>query len=508
MKNSTASLFLAVLITAASLSFAMVSCGKTEKNVFSEDTAKGGAASIQTTDGEGKFNYIDEYVGALASGRDFGGKSFVVVGDRRNTFPTEDELTGNLENDALFNRQREIENLFNIKMEPVHVEQGEYDGPDIPIADKVYDDVSSGINSFDLVAGNIMICGRLMLSRGTIRSVDDMEGVDLERDWWLNDIEAQLSLGGRLFGLTGKISATHYSDASAILFSKKLAADYAMEDPYPLVRDGEWTLDKMLELASVIPSGSGIYRYMIAHPDGLAYYYGGGFSISERGADGVPYVPDQLSSDAADYIEKLSRIFSDTSVTYNYKLKNTVYNGSMENDEVVFEKGGALFWTDVMGRAVEMRDYNVEFGILPIPKKDSAQKDYVSMASAWNVCGVFVPINVKDETVTGCVVEATAALSEKYLEPAFYDRALLKGSVYDAESKDVLDLIYHSKKFDLADTFQLGGEGDGAIVNIIDDNASGKRENLSSAYPSAARVSKRQIGQIMKQIENYEKDFK
>ena len=155
-----------------------------------------------------------------------------------------------------------------------------------------------------------------------------------------------------------------------------------------------------------------------------------------------------------------------------------------------------------MGTASDMREKDVEFGIIPVPKSDASQENYIGFESAWGVSGFFVPYNLNDEEMVGYVTEAMAALSEKYLEPTYYDRALVKGSVYDQESKEMLDIIYHSGVIDLADTYQWGTSGQ-PVVKLIDNNAIGFSANLASAYGGNARIANRNISLLLKLVEGY-----
>ncbi len=504
MKKLTSILLVLLMLTTL-----LASCGEEKKPASTSASTKKPTTSTTIPGKEEKdFSYIDEYVSSLSTGHTYNGATFTIVGREERGFPKDEELTGDPENDALFNRQKDLEAAFNITISNENVDPGDNDGAGAPTAEKVFQSVSSGLNTYDLVEGNLMTCGQVMLNQKAIRPVDDMEGFDFERSWWLNDIQGQLGINGRLFFLTGKIADSFYGSPGAILFNKKLVLDYDIEDPYALVKSGEWTFDKMAEVASKIPASSGVYRYMMSTQDGLGFFEGGGFTVSARDADGKPVVPDSLSSEATAYIEKLAGVFGDTSITYNFALPEK-YGYTSSNDmsssyepEDIFTDNKILFWSTGMGTASDMREKDVEFGIIPVPKSDASQENYIGFESAWGVSGFFVPYNLNDEEMVGYVTEAMAALSEKYLEPTYYDRALVKGSVYDQESKEMLDIIYHSGVIDLADTYQWGTSGQ-PVVKLIDNNAIGFSANLASAYGGNARIANRNISLLLKLVEGY-----
>ncbi len=499
----------ASILAAVILASALTACGDNEqdkKKPASSASSTTGGGSGGGDAGEDDFAYIDSYVKSLSAEHNFDGAVFNIIGREEQGFPVNEEITGEPKNDALYRRQLDLESAFNIDIDNENVDPGDNDGAGVPTAEKVFNDVNGGLNTYSLVEGNLMTCGQVMLNQKVLSTVDNIEGFDFDNSWWLNDIEDQLSVGGHLFFLTGKINPSHYGDPAALLFNKKIVEDYGVDDPYAIVKAGEWTLDKMNEIASKIPAGGDVYRYMVGSSNGLGFYAGGGFTVSERDSEGKPVVPESLSAEATSYIESIAKLLGDSSITFNYTIPtNYSYSngGDMPDNREVFTDGKTLFWAVGMDRAAEMRNYDVEFGILPMPKRDASQKNYVALSSAWSVSGYFVPANVKDETMVGYVTEAMAALSEKYLEPAFYDEALVKGSVYDLESKEMLDLLYHAKMLDLADTYHWGGDGDAAVVKVIDNNAIGKTQNLSSSYGPSARMANRHIAQLLRTIETY-----
>ena len=493
----------ALILTGITLSGLLAGCGGETNGTgnTSDDGSSGG-------DAENKYAYIDEYVEGLAADHTFDGATFTVVGrgltegdgstyNRNGAFPMVEEYTGALENDALWDRQRSLEKIFNIDIVNEQVDPGDNDGYGAPTALLVSNTVTAGIPTYDLVEGNLMTCGRLLVEKGALLDAKELDGIDLSRDWWLNDIESQLSMGGNLYFLTGKISTRHYGDAACLLFNKKVMENYSIGEPYELVETGEWTFDKMCEVAQVIPSSGDVYRIMVGGAgSSLPYYYGAGYSITEKDDEDFPAAPKALSNEQVNYINKLATVIGNTSITYNY-AKYGAYGVSdprdMEEEVGMFNRNKVLFWNTNMDRVAEMRQYEAEFGILPLPKGDASQENYISYTSAWTVSGFFVPANVKDTVMVGYVTEGMAALSEKYLEPAYYESALVQRGVYDMDSKAMLDIIYKGKKLEIADIYSLSD-----IVSVIDNNCNGSKEDLASSYGTSAVLTNNAVKKMKK----------
>ncbi|MCQ2456001.1 MAG: hypothetical protein MJ096_01460 [Clostridia bacterium] len=403
----------------------IVSCGSDDKGT---DETNAGTQSATKPVETNEFTEMENYVAELSANNKFGGATFNIIGSGGSIYPEVEEVTGVLEDDALYNRVRSLEENFEIDItfrESLGTDG--YDNTGAETADMVRQDVmANSEGSYDLAEGHLTTCGQVMLGGRLILPVDDLDYVDLSREWWLNDLEEVYGIGGRTYFLTGKINPDHYTNASCMLFNKEVATNYGIDNLYELVDADEWTFDKMVETASVITAGGEVRRYLIGATTSL--YFGAGFKLSERDENGDPYLPSALSSDAVDYIDKMAAVFSDDSTVFN--VKNNTATPSKEGefyDRQEFEDGHFLYWFDNVGRAIDLRqnDYEAEFGILPIPKKDTAQKDYISYTEGR---AVYIPTNVKNKAMTDVVTEAMAALSIEYLEPAYYEKAL-KGKV-------------------------------------------------------------------------------
>lgn len=374
-----------------------------------------------------------------------------------------------------------------------------YEDAESEINELVRLDVMSDSRIYDLVEGNIMLCGTVLLEEDLIQPSDNFPDLDPERSWWIPDLRERYTVCDRLYYLTGKLDLSHYSAPACILYNKTVAESFSLPDMYAAVEAGDWTLDYMTEVASVI-SGGDIKRYMIGGAGGgLSMFFGGGFTLADIDEKGDIVLTETLTGDMVTYIDRLADIFGDDSITYNQVRVN--HNGAEEfSDYDVFDGDGVLFWVDVLGRAFEMRTHDVEFGILPIPKRDASQKEYVSFANAWQVVGVFFPKNVKDEQLTGVVTEAMAALSEKYIEPAYLTKSLKGRSTYDEGSREVVDMLYGSQTADLADTYQWGD-----LVKTVNYACLGSTDSYVSSYSASARYAKLVINRLLKSVKARER---
>lgn len=481
MKRVTALIF--ALLLASSV---LVSCGSTGR----VDVNNGAGVPATGTGITGESAEIDSYVDQLSRKYDCMGESFTWIGGGSQA-PVEEEDTGDIMSDALYFRQREIEDKFGIIWNNYSPPE-QADMSIHPVVDAVRQDVLAGSGAYDAGYGTaVAVCQPLFIN-DCLLDTSEFTVLDLAGEWWTQSLLDTYSIGGAVYFLNGAIVTSNYADAYGILFSKQAVENYNIGDLYSLVKNNEWTFDKMFEVASAIPSnvnGSGTYRY--ASPNGFAILFGNGMTVTKYDVNNYPYLPEVLPEDLSDFVDRFSYFFGNRSVVAPYA------SGEMLGE------GGVLFAFATMQSAAEMRQSeNVEFGILPVPKGSTKQKDYVSYAEPWIAFHVFVPKATRNVLVTDVVLEAMGALGVKYLKPTYYDNILKSRSVYDTQSRDMIDIIFRTKVYDILDILAMGGgnNGDSQIVATLKNAIVRSPEGLASKYKMEAKIVNRNIEKLLKKV--------
>ena len=482
MKKTILALILALLMVMPLL----VSCGDeggsgTETNEVTE-TKKVDPVTAE----------IDGYVADIAENVDFSGETFTYLMRQLEDVTIEEEETGSLLSNAMYYRQREIEEIFGVDWEYVIAENSE------EVSEKVITDFMASMGAYDLASGTIRNAGQPMMFSGALINIDDFSFVDTTREWWVSTLYETMSINGKLYFLTGTIVPEHYYDAGCVMFHKGVADDYNIPDLYSIVNDGEWTVDKMFEVAQAIPTnstGSGAYRFCMTgyRATGIDLMFANGMQITYFDEEGVPYIAENLSAELADFAGKISDVLGDDTIVCTSRPKGiggedvTEKYGVQTMDDM-FINGRALFFLDCTSKITSLRDKEVEFGILPIPKGD-ASMEYRTYAESVNGAAVYVPKMVKDVEKVDAIVEAMAALSQKHVKPAFYEKMLKSRSTYDSESMEMIDIIFSTKSYDLIDIY---GGGDlnqsGGYVSLIDRAIKDDDSSLASSYRSNRTV--------------------
>ncbi len=485
-----------------------VACGDNKKDNGNEtETETDGELSVDIDEKDPLISVIDEHIEELSSQFSFKGETFTWIGPRNFLAPETNEETGIVTDDAMYYRQRDIEDAFGLTWENYSPEGDSEDGTS-PAIEAIKQDVLAGTGAYDVAYGFNMHT-QVLLINNCLMNLTDFTTVDLEREWWLKDLKETLSIGGELYFLTGPIVSSYYQDAMSVLFNKQVADDYGITGLYDLVKSGEWTFDKMFEVASAIPpnaNGSGAYRY--ADPDGMSTLIAQGYSIAQFDADGNPYILDALPTDIVNLADKFCTVYSDDTQTVHTKGS---ISGNHENFEEkygykdyveMFADEKVLFLFIPTDEATYLRTHDVKFGILPMPKKDTVQENYISYGTSRSAFNVFVPKSVKNTQMCDVVLEAMAALGYKYFKSTYYDNMLKSRSTYDYDSKDMVDIIFATKKYDLINVIDKGASvnGDGQMVTLFNSMIEESSEGFVSRFFINSKMVNSNIKQILANI--------
>lgn len=443
------------LLLAAILTMSAVGCG----NATSDETTNSEVSNADTTPVETEPEITFESVAASYKDRDYGGYDFR-IGDRDSgDWATMDvyaeEITGEVINDAVYNRNNTMEENMNITITEVRLS-----GP----ADMLKKAVLAGTDEYDTITDGLNTVSPLV-SNNILLDYRNISTVNAEADYWDQQLYQDSTIMGRSFFMTGDISIMDNKGTWCMLFNKDIITDYGLEDPYDLVNDGKWTLDKMDEMAAVVlndTDGDGkwteadIYGYVTEDYNNLALWSCCGFKIMDSDEDGLPYFT--YSSEAS--LDALTRVLEVQYADYtNMGSNSNVTGGGMGEGatrEKQFANGKALFYYAGMINITWFRDFDTPFGVIPAPKYSEDQDRYYSSYSYGNFTVYAIPTTASDPEMIGDIMDAMANLSKYSLTPAYYDQTLIGKSTRDEESEPMIELILNTRNFDLGIIFDTG----------------------------------------------------
>lgn len=410
---------------------------------------------------------------------DFEGASFrsVVQASTEYEIYIEEE-TGDVLKDIIYYRNRNIEERFNVVI--AESEFLVYD----QLSPRVKKSITAGDDEFDLVLGQMEQTGK-DAQEGLFRNWYDIPYVDFTKPWWPKSIvQGAATVNGKMYNTISDLCISYAEQTWGIVFDKVQAENYGIDSPYELVKDGKWTIDQLMTITEGVytdvngdgQKDEGDYYGYVSAMNGcllLSYFYG--FDQRLAVVDGESVNMMLNTEKAAAICDKLYGLHYTSAGTY---IPET---GAGNKDiYTCFLEEKTLFCPIQMQYLYsQLRDYENDYGVIPMPKWDENQEEYYSVCDAGaNI--MVIPVTATNTEMIGAVVEALSAQSWRTVLPTYCDIALGAKSARDPESVEMIDLVLSSRVIDFAYlydgwtgwVFKLAGfvQTEGAFASTYEKN--------------------------------------
>ncbi|MCL1792649.1 MAG: hypothetical protein FWG34_02145 [Oscillospiraceae bacterium] len=425
--------------------------------------------------------------------KDYGGEKFAIIyidWSSYQRYQFADEEIGEAMNDAIYYRQKHTEERFNIEIAPINL--GWASGMEIISA--IGNTVKAGSHEYDLALTH---CGGLvpLMTENYVLDWNAIPAINFSKPWWNRDATETLSIRGKLYFA---VSDFIIPEPNAVFFNKGMVADYGLENPYALVRSGQWTIDKMHEMAKVVAKDlDGDGQWTDQDQYGLVtqfdwYFHSIGPSCNVKGVakddDGRLVINAEIEK-MHSILEKYDALINDKTITFTFPYGAM---GDQYISALPMSTGRVLFHFDPLPQAVRYRDSEVDYGILPWPKYDEIQEKYINLS--WNGF-MAIPSTVNDPEKEGVIIEALSAESYKYCVPAFYDVLMNVKLTRDEESIEMLDIIYSGCVYDLDINYEI-------YIGGIRDLLQKKNTDYASYFEKNADAKQKMLDKILDAVES------
>ncbi len=423
-----------ILTLLACVSASLFSCEETTASVDDTDNNIDTATAAVTEDDLPKLDLPTA---------DYGQQTFTILSTVHADYEYIAEAeTGDVVEDAVYRKNRAVEEHLGIDLEII-TSPGHWADKDSFNA-LIKNSVMADDGAYDLISGT-MVCVMMVAGDGYFMNALDLDYLNIENPWWVQDMEEKLAISGKLFGFVGDASLSLYKDMSVIFFNQKLISDYNLADPYTMVLDGKWTIDRLMEMAAAVGSDLNGDGKMTVGEDLLGYYY---HAVPQRTwQTATEYSSIAYDENDLPYMMPLQD--RDTELFFKvldfFEQDNVIGIDGIDHSEfcATFAQDQTLFLCEFLYGTDYLRDMQSDFGIVPIPKRDESQTDYHTQVGT-STSTFFVPVTVQDSALTAMVCEAMSYYSWREVVPAYYEVALKEKYTRDETVKKMLNIIRDS----------------------------------------------------------------
>lgn len=412
---------------------------------------------------------------------------------------------------AVVDRSRTIEEKYGIKIQLQYVDGL---GKTIEEVDKA---ISGGLD-LHLVADGVKYIAPATVNNWfyDLREENEKYGyLQLEASWWDQTAIRDLSMGNRLFFLTGDICISDDVATWAMFFNKDLIEQYHLENPYTLVKEGKWTLDQVHTMLKevVLKNGEtmsfepevGDRWGMVAQTyDALMFMLGSQQTMVAKNTEDLPElrIMDETNLQVWD---KVFNLLTDTDNVGVADFFGAYNSGVYDKEVKIFSGGNALFMPYGLNllHVAEFTESDVNYGLVPMPKYSEAQDEYSSSATVYWLKVVAVPLSNIDKVDCALfAMEALAYYGQQYVTPKFYEQVMKGQKVKDEESEEMLDLIFRNRTYDMSTVFDFGS-GNNVMIQFYTSLLFGRPDNkIASAYEQKVDIYQNAIDDFIDAFKN------
>lgn len=439
----------------------------------------------------------------------FGGAEvkFLVREDSKKRWQTDfyvDAITGELVNDAIYSRNERVQERLGVTFTFTEG-PGSYTNFS-QYADMITKAYQAGSHEYDIV-GTYSCYGAQYALQGYFYNIADMNKyLNLDKVWWNQNFEDELTVGDKLFFVVGDYNRTALTRMLTLFFNKdEMEKRMPDVDLYSVVNEGKWTLDYMTELLTdsysdlngdTTKNDGDFFGLVTTKPSEAFDSFAASthFQMIVRDSEGN-FVMNSDTESLVNRIDKIAKLY--------YSDENAVMFDSIDNSLNRFANGQALFTLYTLDKTGEdiLRNMSQTYGVLPLPKFDEKQDIYRTIPQdAFNLISVMG--DTQNPDMIAAVLEVMCAESYKTITPVYYEEALKYKYAPDEDSGKMIDYLRDGLTFDFAtvNTFSLQSAGHfvrSTMSNYELDAAS----RVASSMATRQKIFKKALEQFITKYE-------
>ncbi len=412
-----------------------------------------------------------------------------------------EDQNGESVNDAIYRRNAKVQEQFGVTLNFVGT-TGNYNNQS-SFVNACVNSTQAGADAYDMFCGYSMT-GATLMTQGATQDLTDYEIMEFDKPWWPKSLISKATVREGIYFASGDISTNFIHMMYLVLFNKEMLLDLHNMNPealYNSVYEGQWTLDKFIELTNGIyldqdgdntPSEGDRYGAVATNVHFDPFYAGSGLTTVEVNEDGdLVLSADLFSQKTVDLLEKLC------------ELLHTSGNAYIKKSEPLFAAGQALFIVDrpyIITRSLTATNFN--FGILPIPKYDAEQAEHRTCLG-FGYTMYMVSTAAPNPEAAAATIELLAYQSYLNVTPALFEESMKLRYADQSDDAFMFDIVREGVDIDVARLFtmQLEKMSYSIFRNAVNNNAAGSYMSTQKAHERALNKKISDINDTLKTLQ-------
>lgn len=360
------------------------------------------------------------------------------------------EASGDPVENALYERNLAVEDRLGVTLNFIKTKGGSSDVNEF--SQMVNNDIAAGTaHEFDMIAAYSRTTA-MCAYKGYCQNLLDTRYFDVEKPWWPDTLMNQSAMNDKLYFCSGDISLSLFHNLDIIYVNKSMADNYGtpVENMYQMVLDGEWTLDKLIELTANIYIDSNTdgvrgnedtYGFIAANTQSQPLVWGCGITAIDV-KDGKMVISDSFTG------EKMQGVLTKL-CDWLHNSEGAYFASATSVGNEAFADSRCLFFSNIASYTMSKFKgiAGLTVGILPPPKYNERQSDYYSvMGNAFSLYAIIN--NGTDADMCSAVLECMGSEGYRTISPAIFESAMKIKYASDDTTSKMYDIIRGGAIFD------------------------------------------------------------
>ena len=340
---------------------------------------------------------------------------------------------------ATYNHYANVEQELGILINIAQSVPGDFGGMDMFIG-KIA--TLTGSDKIDLVC-QYSLAASYGVVQGLYTNLNELPYINWEAPYWSSDLQEANTINGKMYYCTGELSRSVIYNMYVMGYNYTTAHNLGMENFYDLVDSGEWTIDKLNELtrglwqdknqSGVKDAGDEFGLVIINQTYYDALHYGCDLHVINKDVNGELQINPRAYGEYGDSItEKITALALDH--PDNFTVTDEGGMDQLMNKEAVFQ----VMTVDYVINHLYKSDTN--YGILPMPKYDTAQENYYTCLNMRHSM-YSVPVVANDYGKSAAFLESAEHNGWAVLTPFLFEECIQSRASKRPEDARMFDIL-------------------------------------------------------------------
>ena len=405
--------------------------------------------------------------------------------------------------EAIKNRNDQLKNQLGVDVEQIN------GGASSAMYTTVGRSVARGNDEFDMVIIGTSYAAQLAQKGYVASAQDDLTYMNLNADYYDQRAKDQLSIKGKNYFFVSDITVVNVDATWLYYFNTDLIDEYKLENPYELLASGDWTIDKLLEMAEKATSDDGDNEWTKNDNWGIAghgfiptsMFFGAGMQIAKADASGkiTLTMNDPRISEFMQKVVQILPYWARYSIHGSGEPFGFVAGDNYGELTQMYAQGRTLFMGEVLAQSRDSSlgasNEDLSIGMLPTPKLNKAQAEYYTPVTSSVATVTCVPITAcgKNLGKASHIIDVWAEISKSTVMKVYIEQCQKSRYIKEPVAAEVIDTIFDSISYDLGDAFAWGNLTKELQIILYEGDT-----DFASMYKSKAPAAEKAIADFVK----------